>query len=196
MAEKDRVQTKDWPLLHTHRLLLRAFKPEDAAVVRALAGDKDIASTTDRIPHPYEEGAAEAWIDTHDKAFQQGKSVILAITLPATDRLIGAIGIEINQEHRRGELGYRVGKAYWNNGFCTEAVRAMLEYGFEVLGLDRIYAFHVTRNPASRSVMQKVNMKREGLMRQHLLKWDVREDLEVYGILKTDLRSASDSSHP
>ena len=187
---------KDWPLLRTRRLLLRSFKPEDASAVRILAGDKDIASTTSTIPHPYEKELAEAWIAAHDQAFQQGKSVILAITLPEPDRLIGAIGLEINQEQRRGELGYWVGKPYWNNGYCTEAVQAMLKYGFEVLGLDRIYAFHFTRNPASGKVMQKVNMKREGLMRQHLLKWGVREDLEVYGILRIELLSASDSSHP
>ena len=186
----------DWPLLRTRRLRLRAFKPEDAVVVRALAGDKDIASTTAKIPHPYEEGVAEAWIATHEEAIQQGESVILAITLSAPDRLIGAIGIEIDQEHRRGELGYWVGKPYWNNGYCTEAVQAMLKYGFEVLGLDRIHAFHFTRNPASGRVLQKVNMKHEGQMRQHLLKWGVREDLEVYGILKTEFGPVSDSGHP
>jgi len=187
---------KDRPLLRTHRLLLRAFKPEDAAVVRALASDKDIASSTATMPHPYEEGVAEAWIGTHEEAFQQGESVILAITIPAPDLLIGCIGLELNQEHKRGELGFWVGKPYWNNGYCTEAVQVVLEYGFEILGLDRIYAFHFTRNPASGRVMQKVNMKHEGRMRQHFLKWGVREDLEVYGILKTDLRPASDLSHP
>jgi len=187
---------KDRPSLRTQRLLLRAFKPEDASEVRVLAGDKDVASTTAVIPHPYAEGIAEAWIATHDKAFQQGQSVILAITLPAPDRLVGAIGIEINQEHRRGELGYWVGKPYWNNGYCTEAVQAMLQYGFGALGLDRIYAYHFSRNPASGRVMQKVNMKHEGQMRRHLLKWGVREDLEVYGILRTEFEPASDSGHP
>ncbi len=72
----------------------------------------------------------------------------------------------------------------------------MLTYGFEILGLDRIYAYHFARNPASGKVMQKVNMKHEGQMRQHLLKWGVREDLEVYGILKAELPPASDSRHP
>jgi ribosomal-protein-alanine N-acetyltransferase len=187
---------KDWPFLYTQRLVLRPFKREDASVVRVLAGDRSVASTTAKIPHPYEEGVAEAWIDTHDKSFQQGQSVILAITLPPLDRPIGAIGLEIDQEHRRGELGYWVGKPYWNNGYCTEAVQAMLKYGFQVVALDRIYAFHFTRNPASGRVMQKVNMKHEGRMRQHILKWGAREDLEVYGILKTDLRCDADSGHP
>jgi RimJ/RimL family protein N-acetyltransferase len=187
---------KDWPLLRTQRLLLRPFNSEDASEVRALAGDKDIASTTSAIPHPYEAGLAEAWIATHDQAFQQGKSVVLAITLPATDRVIGAMGLEINQEHRRAEIGYWVGKPYWNNGYCTEAVHALLQYGFGVLGLDRIYAYHFTRNPASGRVMQKANMKHEGRMRQHLLKWGVREDMEVYGILRVEFTPASGPCHP
>lgn len=186
----------EWPVLRTRRLLLRRFKPEDAPALQALAGDKDIASTTVAIPYPYEDGVAEAWIATHDQAFRECKSVVLAMTLPPADHLIGAIGLQISQEHRRAELGYWVGKPYWNNGYCTEAAEAMLRYGFDVLGLDRIFAHHFTRNPASGRVMQKVNMRHEGQMRQHVLKWGVREDLELYGILRTDPRPATDPDHP
>ncbi|MDM7999152.1 MAG: GNAT family N-acetyltransferase [Dehalococcoidia bacterium] len=196
MPEESRLRMDEWPILHTRRLLLRRFRPEDAATVQALAGDRDIASTTATIPHPYEDGVAEAWIATHDQAFRDGKSVILAITLPPTGELIGATGLEICTEHRRAELGYWVGKPYWNNGYCTEAAGAMLEYGFEVLGLDRIFAHHFTRNPASGRVMQKLNMKHEGHMREHLLKWGVREDLEIYGILRTDPRPKPNLIHP
>src|SRR5512136_73328 len=84
-TEHSRVHMKDWPSLHTQRLVLRRFKREDASVVRILAGDKSVASTTAKVPHPYEEGVAEAWIDTHDGAYREGRSLILAITLPALD---------------------------------------------------------------------------------------------------------------
>lgn len=186
---------QDLPHLRTPRLLLRPFSIEDAPAVTLLAGDRAVASTAARIPHPYEEGMAEAWIATHPGAFRDGQSVVLAITLPADNRLVGAIGLEISGEDRRGELGYWVGKPYWNRGYATEASQAVLEYGFQVLDLDRIYAHHFLRNPASGRVMQKAGMKHEGCLRQHVLKWGAREDLEVYGILKAEHRPPG-TDHP
>ena len=84
----------------------------------------------------------------------------------------------------RAELGYWIGKPYWGQGYCTEAARATLDFGFEQLGLNRIFAHHFARNPASGRVMQKIGMTREGRLRQHVKKWDAFEDLELYGILK------------
>lgn len=83
-------------------------------------------------------------------------------------------------------LGYWVGKSYWNRGFCTEAGRAVLEYGFGVLGLNRIHSCHMSRNPSSGRVMLKLGMTHEGCRKQHDRKWDKFEDQELYGILKAD----------
>ena len=89
------------PILHTERLTLRPFTLDDAADVQRLAGDKDIASTTCAIPHPYEDGMAEEWINRHVEVFENGSGLNLAITLKDTDisrntKLIGAISIEID----------------------------------------------------------------------------------------------------
>jgi RimJ/RimL family protein N-acetyltransferase len=61
-----------------------------------------------------------------------------------------------------------------------------VQYGFETAGLNRIHASHLTRNPASGRVMQKIGMQHEGKLRQHVRKWEVFEDLEIYGLLKSD----------
>ena len=177
------------PELITDRLLLRPFTLADAPVAQQLAGDRDIASNTLNIPHPYENGMAEEWISTHQEQFEQGESVIFAITLRNDDGLIGAIGLTINQRYERAELGYWIGKPYWGNGYCTEAAKAVLHYGFTVLGLHRIYATHMSRNPASGRVMEKIGMKYEGCSRQHAKRWDVFEDLKMYAILKSEYES-------
>lgn len=174
------------PVLTTARLSLRPFTLADAATIQRLAGDKEVASTTLNIPHPYEEGLAEQWISTHQAQYEQGLAAIFAITLRAEGTLIGAIGLGFNRSHEQAELGYWIGKPYWNRGYCTEAARAVVQYGFETCSLHRIHASHLRRNPASGRVMQKLGMRREGILRHHVKKWGVFEDLEVYGILKSD----------
>ena len=176
--------TKAWPRLTTDRLVLRAFSPEDAKDVQRLAGDRDVAATTN-VPHPYEDGMAEEWIGGHEAAFQRGSKIVFAITL-RSGGLVGAIGLSINGKHRRGELGYWIGKLFWNNGYCTEAVGAVVRYGFEELGLNRIEARYMTTNPASGRVMEKAGMKLEGVLRQQLLRSDSFEDMAIYAILASD----------
>lgn len=174
------------PSITTERLMLRPFQAFDGPEVRRLAGEREIASTTLHIPHPYPEGAAEDWIATHQELFDQGKAVVFAIMLQSEARLIGAIGLTVHPEHDNAELGYWIGKPYWNQGYATEAGAAVVRYGFEVLGLARIYAHHFARNPASGRVMQKLGMKHEGRLRGHVKKWENYEDQELYGILRDE----------
>jgi RimJ/RimL family protein N-acetyltransferase len=181
------------PELKTDRLLLRPFILADAPAVQRLAGDRDIASTTLSIPHPYEDGMAEQWINTLQEKFEQGEFVNFAVVLLADGALIGAIGLHINLAHENAELGFWIGKPYWGNGYCTEAARAVLHYGFTRLGLHRISARHLSRNPASARVMEKIGMQYEGCQRQRVKKWGVFEDVKMYAILKNEYGSRSGS---
>jgi ribosomal-protein-alanine N-acetyltransferase len=174
------------PTLETDRLSLRPFTLDDAPRVQELAGDRAIADTTLHIPHPYADGAAGAWIDTHDAEFAAGKSVVFAVALRSTDTLVGAIGLTLDSNDARAEMGYWIGKPYWNRGYATEAGRAVLDYAFNELELNRVYASYLRRNPASGRVMEKLGMQHEGRLRQHIRKWGVFEDLEVRGILRSE----------
>jgi len=174
------------PTIETGRLVLRPFTLDGATDVQTLAGDKDIASTTLRIPHPYEDGMAEQWIGKHQENFHLGREVNCAIALRADGVLIGSIGLIIDRDNDQAELGYWIAKPHWNQGYATEASAAVVRYGFEVLGLNRIYASSFSRNPASGRVMEKIGMSYEGCLKQHVKKWGVYEDLVHYGILKGD----------
>jgi RimJ/RimL family protein N-acetyltransferase len=76
--------------------------------------------------------------------------------------------------------------ADWGRGFCTEAAAAVLDYGFESLGLHRVFASYFARNPTSGRVMEKLGMAREGLLRGHVRKWGVFENLVVRGVLREE----------
>lgn len=176
------------PALETERLRLRPFTLDDAADVERLAGAHEIADTTLNIPHPYRPGVAEAWILSHKQLFRAGLLFNFAVTLKSSAELVGAIGLRAEPVHVRAELGYWIGLPYWNRGYCTEAASAVVRYAFETLGLNRVHASHLTRNPASGRVMQKLGMSHEGRLRQHVRKWDKLEDLEKYAILKDEYK--------
>jgi ribosomal-protein-alanine N-acetyltransferase len=179
----------DQPTLTTNRLTLRPFALDDAWDVESLAGRREIADTTLNIPHPYPVGAARAWIESHAPGWANGTSVSFAIVETKTAKLIGAIGLMITREHRRGELGYWIAPDRWNDGYATEASEKLLEFGFEFLGLHRIEAGHFLRNPASGQVMRKLGMQHEGIKRDWAIKWDRYETLAVYSILEPDWRA-------
>jgi ribosomal-protein-alanine N-acetyltransferase len=177
---------KELPALSAPRLVLRPFEPADAHDVQRLAGDRAIADTTRDIPHPYADGMAEEWIGTHRSAFEAGEAAVFAVVLRETAELTGAIGLTISRRFDNAELGYWIGRPYWGRGYCTEAATAILDYAFRDLGLHRVYASHLARNPASGRIMEKLGMTREGLRRQHVSKWGQYEDLVDFGILRDE----------
>ena len=178
------------PTLSTERLLLRPFVLADATIVQQLAGDREVADTTRLIPHPYPDGLAESWISSLNPRYEKGEGVSFGITLK-DGTLIGSIGLLLNLVDHHGELGYWLGKAWWNQGICTEAAAAVLGYAFETLELERVFANYFARNPASGRVMAKLGMKQEGILRRHRCKWGQYEDLIVCGILRSEHQGLS-----
>lgn len=177
------------PTLRTQRLLLRAFAATDVPDVHRMAGAREIAATTLRIRHPYTREMAEEWIGALPALFAQGHAAVFAVTLVESGSLLGAVGLDISPEHARAELGFWIGSDYWNSGYATEAGREILEYGFRVLGLNRICAHHFVGNEASGRVLLKLGMTREGTLRQHVRKWEQFVDVECYAILVADFQA-------
>jgi len=175
------------PTLRTSRLTLGAFRAEDAPEVQRLAGAREVADTTLAIPHPYELDHAIAWIGQQRKEAARGRAVNFAIRLRSSDALIGSAGLrDIDPEHLQAELGFWMGQEWWGKGYAREASIAVIGFGFDALGLNRICAHHMARNPAAGRVLEAVGMQREGLLRQRVRKWGVHEDVVLYAILRDD----------
>ncbi len=174
------------PTMRTRRLILDAPVAEDAPELQRLAGAREIADTTLAIPHPYELDHAVAWIEQQRKEVERGRAISFAVRLP--DRtLIGSVGLrDIDPEHLQAELGFWIGRDWWGRGYAREAATAVIRYGFESLALNRIYAHHMTRNPAAGRVLQASGMQREGVLRQRVRKWGVFEDVVVYAVLRDE----------
>ena len=169
-------------MIHTARLTLRPFTLDDAPAVQRLASDYDVALNTLLIPHPYPDGAAEAWIAMHQADFDENRIHHFAVD---AGELTGAIGLVMKSDGI-AEIGYWIGVPYWRRGYASEAAIEVVRYGFEEVGLQRIFAAHFTRNPASGRVLQKAGMQCEGTLRRHQLKWGEPLDITFYGILREE----------
>ena len=179
---------KEQPTLITERLILRPHSLQDTKDLQRLISDREIASTSTNIPHPYTLEDAVEFLSKRQENYEKTGSPQFAIT-HKDGYFIGGIGLRINKENEIGELGYWIGKPYWGQGYCTEAAHAVVRYGFETLGLNRIHARYMTRNPASGRVMQKIGMKHEGHLRQDIKKWGKFDDAEIYGILRSEFNN-------
>ena len=145
-------------LLETKRLTLRPLRGSDAGAVIALAGDADVARMTARIPHPYSLDQARAWI----AQIPESGEVVFAVVHEGA--LIGCAGY-MPEDDGCAEFGYWIGKPHWNNGFATEAARAVARHAFVTGKIQTLMAGHFTDNPASARVLQKLGFTRtdEGL---------------------------------
>lgn len=166
--------------LVTDRLVLRPLTLADAPDVRRLVGVPEVAGATADIPFPFEDGMAEAWIASIDPA----DPATFGITCGGA--LVGAIGLQVDRANQRAELGYWLGLAHHGRGYATEAGRAVLRHGFETLGLERIWATHLGRNPSSGRVLDKLGFRPEGTLRAHVHRFGAREDLVCRGLLRSE----------
>jgi RimJ/RimL family protein N-acetyltransferase len=177
----------DFPTLRTERLILGAFEPDEAPELERLAGLREIADTTVTIPHPYRLSDAEQFIALQQDGMAEGHELVFAIHRRPDGQLLGCVSLrDIDPVHLQAELGYWIGVPYWNQGYATEAARAVVTLGFDQLGLNRIYAHHMARNPASGRVLERIGMRREGVLRQRVRKWGRFEDVVIYAVLRDD----------
>jgi ribosomal-protein-alanine N-acetyltransferase len=99
--------------LQTERLMLRLHAPSDIPALMPLIGAREVAATTLRIPHPYTESDAQDFMADTKEELLNGSGLRLGIVVRESDALCGGVGLRIESDHRRAELGYWIGVPYW-----------------------------------------------------------------------------------
>jgi RimJ/RimL family protein N-acetyltransferase len=140
----------------TERLVLRPLEARDRVRLIALANNWRVAKNLSTMPYPYTEAAADDWLGKQAALWAGGKTVNLAITLDG--ELIGGTGIGV-RDHEEWELGYWLGEPYWNRGYGSEAARALRDYAFAGLKLEKIVAGHYADNHASGAILTKLGFR-------------------------------------
>ncbi|PIQ14876.1 MAG: GNAT family N-acetyltransferase [Flavobacteriales bacterium CG18_big_fil_WC_8_21_14_2_50_32_9] len=173
-----------FPIITTKKLILRKIEENDIPTILELMKEKAISEVTLNIPFPYSENDARFWINMARKGFENKNQYIFGIEDTATNNFIGGIDLAIEPNFDRAEVGYWLGKPYWNKGYCSDALATIINFGFEQLNLNKIFGVHIFENPASGKVMQKCGMQKEGELIDHIKKGDTYFSYVQYGITK------------
>jgi len=149
------------PVLTTERLVLRMPVLDDADELAVIANSRDIAEMTARMPHPYTRADAVKYINAvHDGRVE---GYVYAVTIAETGRLIGMCAVTNRPPSGDLEVGYWLGRAWWGQGYASEAASAVVDLAFRVTGTNVIYAGSRTVNPRSRQVLIKQGFEFTGL---------------------------------
>ncbi len=166
----------------TERLLIRDLLMEDWVDIHVYASDPEVARYM--IWGPNSEEETKEFIQRVIQMQQQDPRIDFecAVVLKETGKLIGGCGLR--QDGKQGEIGYCLNPEYWRKGYASEAAAAMIEFGFKELGLHRIYATCRPDNVGSAKVLEKVGMRREGHLREHMWHKGNWHDSLLYSILE------------
>ncbi len=171
------------PRLETDRLLLRKIEPWDEADMYAYCADPEVSRYTSWSAHPGID-YTRSFIEWLTGKYNDGQVAPWGIVEKASGTLIGTIGfVHWEPAHAKAELGYALSREYWNRGIMSEAVRRILSFGFETMGLIRIEARCLPDNTGSSRVMEKVGMSYEGRLRKQAAVKGKQEDMLLYSAI-------------
>ncbi|MGB3205642.1 MAG: GNAT family N-acetyltransferase [Crinalium sp.] len=174
------------PDLKTQRLVLRKIKLSDAEDMFEYASDPVVAKYTTWTAHQSIEHS-KRFVNKILEFYNTHQLTVWGI-VDTNGKFIGTCGFgELQLIDARAELGYALSRKYWGKGYMTEAVTAVINFGFSNMPLNRIEARCEPENIASLRVLEKVGMKYEGLLRQHIYSKGTYHDLKIYSILKQEL---------
>lgn len=154
---EDESLTIACPVLVTGRLVMRAPRESDLPAIALLADNRHVAQMLARMPHPYGEAEARAFLAM---AQQRQSGVAYALTLAGTGTFVGCAGL--NATDRGLELGYWIGEPYWKRGYATEAAHALVDLAFRTTDISVLHCSTRVINPASRRVIHKCGFQYAG----------------------------------
>ncbi|MGE5224437.1 MAG: GNAT family N-acetyltransferase [Omnitrophica WOR_2 bacterium] len=175
-----------FPTLTTSRLTLRQVRLSDADALFAIKSDPRVTSEYAQEPHQSLDDT-RGWIQRLIKSYDQRDGLFWCLTLKGESNVIGGCPYwNFGPGFHSAEIGYELHPAYYRQGLMSEAITAILTYGFNELGLHRVEANPLARNTASKNLLLKLGFKYEGNLRQRIFFRGVYEDQLYYGLLKEE----------
>jgi ribosomal-protein-alanine N-acetyltransferase len=175
-----------FPILETDRLVLREISKDDAEGIFACFSNENVTryygqETLKSIDQ------AEIFVEFFANSYKEKRGIRWGIERKGTQGIIGTIGFNAwSPKHKRAEIGYEIHPDYWRNGYTSEAVLSVIQYGFDNLGLTRIGAVVFKDNGASTNLLAKVGFQKEGVLRDYMYQNGKAYDTYVYSLLKNN----------
>ncbi|MBI3997987.1 MAG: GNAT family N-acetyltransferase [Armatimonadetes bacterium] len=176
----------DLPSLETPRLVLRRLTRDDAEDIFAYGSDPEVTRYTGWQTHRTIEDS-RVFLNGVLALYESKQVAPWGIAHKTDRKLIGTCGfVYWLPQHARAEIGYGIARPYWRQGYTTEAIRAIIAFGFQSMQLNRIEARCEPENTGSWRVMEKVGMTFEGVLRQHNYAKGTYRDTKMYSILRQE----------
>jgi len=176
-----------FPALHTDRLDLIEITQNHLSDLFKLFGDAQVVRYYNLLPFQ-NESEGQRLIDLFQTRFTNQTGIRWGIALKGTNNIIGTIGYNSYTTNHKATIGYDLQTHYWNKGYATEALQKVIEYGFEQLHINRIEAEVMQGNIGSEKILNKLNFKNEGILRDWMYWNEKHYDMTMFSLLKADLR--------
>ena len=176
-----------FPLLQTDRLVLRNLRPQDAPAILRIFGDPEVTRYYDLDTFADLTQVADL-IERFKQRYLNQIGIRWGIARKDAEAdLIGTCGYNIwIQDHARGVIGYDLARDMWRQGIMSEALDAVVRFGFVEMGINRIETPVFAENAASRRLLEKLNFKSEGTLREYEFLKGRFVDLEMYALLQKE----------
>lgn len=173
----------DFPNLETPRLWLRQATNADAEAIFSLFSDPQVTQFHDLDTFTHLD-QAKAVIERRKQGFESDRGIRWAIALKPDNTLIGSCGFTWGRAAHQAEVGYELAREFWRQGLMTEALSAILNYGFEVKNLQQVIAEVMVDNLASKQLLKKLGFRSQGVLREHGFWKGKHHDLEQFVLSK------------
>ncbi|MPN03269.1 IS1595 family transposase ISSpgl1 [bioreactor metagenome] len=156
-----------FPQFETERLILKEVSLKSSVDMFEIFSDEETLKYYDVEPVTEVE-EVKGLIEVLQNRFKNKKGIRWGLYLKDSGKLIGTCGYhDVNREALRGEIGYELSREFWGNGYMKEALEAILNYGFNNMGLNRIQALAEPENEKSIGILKRVGFKEEGILRDY-----------------------------
>lgn len=174
----------NFPEIETDRLILKEIEVKNATSIFNIFSNEEIMKYYGRFPMKSIE-EAENLITMFDENFKNNNGIRWGILLKEENKIIGTCGYHNwNKRHSRAEIGYELSMDSWGKGYIKEVLKVIIDYGYEVMNLNRIEAVVYPENKASIKSLINQGFKKEGLLEEYAFFRDVYQDLIMFSLLK------------
>ncbi len=173
-------------MIKTNRLIMRSFRLVDVPYVESLLEDPTIPTGSPSWTLPHKKETIDEWILKNRELFERGELYGFAVFRAEGSKLIGYAGLRVDTLHARAEISCWIGAPYRKQGMGTEACRALIRFGFNSLGLEKIFSLYATDQIDIKRMWKKLGMRKEATLRKHIKRGDERVDEDFFGLLSEE----------
>jgi [ribosomal protein S5]-alanine N-acetyltransferase len=174
----------------TDRLLLREIAEHDIESLVKILNEPKILESILEVPRPFTDRVASVWIDEQRKGGRMSQHHPFGVSLSSDgDRLIGYVALTVERQNERARLQFCISEKYCHQRYATECVKAVIDFGFSMLGIHLVSVAHLSCNKAAARVLEKAGLLEEGRLRDRVLRHDSFNDITIWSTVQGEWQS-------